>query len=557
MTISSSGSPGTVADAARLSEPLASLLDSRSTVSKRGQNRPHAIRALAGLSACLWISLVITILVQSQAYEPYWFFVTARISQALATGFWLPVSYTPGSEMLVIQTSLFTGLPLRSVVFLPVGGMLVPLLMYALCRRLAVPRLPAYLLALCSVLSIARDIGAYSTFVGAWGNVLLFAFLISFVGMVKGSSSRTPWIFLSALLFLGLHITYYAAELLGVLFATGFLVFATLLARRSRSVKNAYRTPSSLSVAFLAMFFTFNEIMYNSFFARLSQPPSGQSFAWISAQFESLLHLQGASSEPFRLLVPLNGLLDSFTLVLLATIAAPCLVFVALFVRSIMRRSAGGKRDSIWSEIIVWSFASLVSGEFAVNFLLGTVNFQTFILVLPVAGLLVLTGYLRGAPAVRKKATVAFAAALLIVSSSWFLVAAATDNLARPSQLSQLEPGARWFLSALHGRPVTALTDLDTGSRFQLFGVEMGMEFSWVSYDSLTYGAVVGSIAYDQPMSGIGYVIVDLVSLRAATISINWKVFQPLNGYYPFIERNPHLHNVYDDGSVAIFASSP
>lgn len=331
-----------------------------STLSPR-KGRPSLVVFLALLSLGMWVILIQVVLSHLGVFEPFWFFVIPRINEALASGHWQLVSQTPAWEILIIELSLVLDTPLRELLFLPIGGLLLPFAVYALSRRLTISRLAALLLVAYIALVMSRGAAAYATFAHAWAYPLLFVFFLAFVRIAQKSSAQKAWISVLILLFVALHLFYYSAELLALLFVIGFAASATVFRSASTSSSPQVHVPKTLAVAFLVMFLAFNQMMYDGFIARLSQLSTGGSLSWIYARIASILGLSPTVGESFRLLSSQNVFADLITLALIILIVAPLVFFLIASVRWFL----GAHRNSFpapkLQTVVIWSLVFLTS----------------------------------------------------------------------------------------------------------------------------------------------------------------------------------------------------
>src|SRR5437867_3583365 len=123
-----------------------------------------SLMRLGAISAVAWSAVFLVILGRLEAFDPYWFLVLPHIFSTLTTGQANLQSYTPAWEILMVQLSLISAIPVTRLIFVPIGGFSFLLAVYVFGKELTSRWAVASVAAIFLLLEIARSPVAYSTF---------------------------------------------------------------------------------------------------------------------------------------------------------------------------------------------------------------------------------------------------------------------------------------------------------------------------------------------------------------------------------------------------------
>jgi hypothetical protein len=173
------------------------------------------------------------------------------------------------SERLLVTSFLVvfskvTGLTLRHLQFLPLAGLIMILLGFALAKAFTKSSITA---ALFTLFIAYHNNEANSFFYLSGGYLMMMLFLLLFYKTIEKSISQRTGIILLVLVYVTSYLTYYTADFLNLV-VVGGSALTTFLAKRTifrRTVTLAEKLPSffSLSLAFGAIFVMFDSAFYH------------------------------------------------------------------------------------------------------------------------------------------------------------------------------------------------------------------------------------------------------------------------------------------------------
>jgi len=517
---------------------------------------PALILILASISIGIWTVVVATLSIRSESLNEFWYLVLPRISAAISSGVLAPIAYTPFWETLVVQLTVVTSLPLSDVLLLPIGAVVIPATLYALSSNLGLSKAGSLLIVGFAAFDIARGSSTYSVFAHAVSYPLVFIFISATVAYSRRPQLWVQWSIILTLLFVVLHFLYYSAELLALAFVISYAVFAQLKARLGTT--NATRSPLNLAIAFVVLFFAFNEIVYQGYLPALSSIPPQEAITWISGRLAGIIGIQQATDQPFVVVAPQSAFVSLLVTIQIAAILAPFSLLLLIQPITRVRRYPCESRLGLDESGVVWPSIITSIIDFAAYFLLGFVNLRTILMLLPITAFLVL---LRISARRRKERTrfvrrlpMLFLAFLVVTAIAKNAVIIGTTPEQLGSTLAQVKPGTDWLLAQGGDRIGPALTDLNTATRLSLAAASSARVFDFRSYNSSLYSEILDSSPERGPEQTLRYLIIDLNGLAMPIDGFGWKTYQPLSDYYGLVRDNIHLNLIYDDQNLQVYA---
>ncbi len=172
---------------------------------------------------------------------------------------------------LLVIVSRVTGITIRHLMFVPITGLMMILLGFALARTLTKS---SVLAALFALFVAYHENEANSIFYITHGYVMMFLFLMIFYRTIESGRARRRNVTLLVLIFVNSYLTYYHADFLNLTVVAGCSLIM-FLAKRGILMRSDEKLPSflSLSLAFAAIFAMFDSAFY--FFMTGAHPEKG------------------------------------------------------------------------------------------------------------------------------------------------------------------------------------------------------------------------------------------------------------------------------------------
>ena len=368
--------------------------------------------------------------------------------------------------------------------------------------------------------------------------------------------AQTKGLLVLWLLFLGMHLFSYTAEV----WTIAFVAAATIVQLLRREYHP--QVTVSLLLALIATFLGFTEIVYSAYlprletaqsefqlglgylFASIFRTPPPTPYAWVPP---------GQSPATLALQISWYLLLFAPTLAMLAHV-------------SVRGREEGVQRVSpLPVAAVLLGFVAVWIVDAASYALLGAVSIGIFrysslggALLAPPSVSHFEKHRLPFASLFSNSRAVAALCCLMTVISVLLFVSASQQNIfvTSNSKYENAKPAGDWmFRSAPMINHV--IGDHITQGQFALEAARHGSRFESNNlYNATTFAAVIGATAPDVSASVLrGQLVavnVDLASYK--TTAGGWFDFEPMQPHLPAIQRNQELNLIYDDGSIWVLA---
>ena len=509
-------------------------------------------RVLLIFLTALVLALVPAIFCRFGVTDPFIFLQLSTVDRVVKQGsFSNPAAadplYTPAFTSIMAILGLVLGIPVWYLQFLPIHGMVLPLVYYVMCKRIT----QSFSLALAAtsvmVVSVGTGSAFYSTWVHGWGFVLFPLFVWAYFRFLRTPSPKMLGVMV--VLLISAFLYSYTVDVWIVTFSL-VLAASPILSRNWK----AARLGLSFGLASLAMTLYFNRVIYDAYLAAKRFAAVDSPSEFLAKYFPGLI-LRG--NNPYQYVVA-DTWFNVSSIVLIGTL---CGVALALFLYN-MRHSG---RVILWRPEGRVAFALIVSApaDMAIYASAGVVT-PRFILFMFPAVITILLGYTRGEPKGKNEPTsstsppryltklTAVAFAILLVSGASTLLARWTSvGLTRSlDYYHEYDPLSDWVTAHTGGQPVAA--DLISGFKIVFDSSENGRP---IAFHPINVSAYSGIVRFQNGSYGEEFAV---LSWNVGRLDgDNWLQFKPWEGYRPDILSNQAWNVVYADGVSSVIVHNP
>lgn len=489
------------------------------------------------------------VLFRLQSEDAYWYMVFPIIKTYQLIGHLDIHSYVAGQNSFLIILSNITGISIDKLQFLPVSGLMLPILGFALIRKISASDVIAAMYCLYYGFNLTNAPRQYSVSSIELSVVLFFTFLI-FLYLILLKSRTVHTIVLLLIIFIAIHFTYYSVEFwtLGIMIALNFLLISGYYLKLHDS-EFLLKKLSSLTLSFIVIFFTFSEIFYEGYVKRLvTFETPYYTVQWI---YLKIFYLFGEEKPNFGYeYAQLNPINDCLVILQIGILIILLCILTLKGISHI--KSPKAINTNFYFAL---SLIGVIVLEVIVYFLRGSLSLRTTYYLAPIAVLL-LIDFNYGVIKFPNKAfkisfTFIFIISLIVVSS--FIVSYNT-GFNYYSQYNNVVSSGEWYETHIETGD-SALTDMNTLYKFMLLSVNSSKFHPFVFYDNLNYGKLVNGNATkkDFDFCVIDYGALDKM-LVSKTPEDDWKVYQPLSFYYSKIKNNSNLDKIYASSIIEIWS---
>lgn len=498
------------------------------------------------------------ILTREKVADPYF---NTIISQSLAgfeDGIIVPLKHADlvisdpnqqghlGYNALILAISKTGGVPPNIVRFLPIGGLILPLLYFILAKKISGSNLAAIFLALYVAYEPMLSQGHYNVHVYVWARCLFIVFLLLCVNILDGQINET--IMILTMVYAGTFLIYWTVPI-WMLTIWGIITVVLLLRKRLKSVyrKSIQNVDWALFLAFIVIYLGFSKVLYQ-YLADIAGSVYGGPNDGLNFFGWQLMRLLGGSQAPGPYEF-VGGTTENSTL--LWVLVVRYLVLVAplfLYILTVSMKTITSKfsRDPFeykYAPLILGGFAAVVV-HVVIYLTRGHVSLRPALLIFPLVGILCILEMNK-----QTKFVVGFASILAFLSIIGFAL-----NL-KDLRSNVVRSSADWFLNHFQGS--TALMDLNTAHEYLIVEAEEDLWIANINYDSTNYSYFLETtnsvnLSGNSPPNW-DFAIVDLKNIEKPILSTGWKTYEPLESHFDEILLNERLNMVYSDGYYAIF----
>jgi hypothetical protein len=512
--------------------------------------RKRMIYAWGGILILCWI-LPGYLLARNDYALGYDYIQNIRVAASAQESYLLPLNpsgfnYSPehqGSEILKLLLIKMTGIPIEDLLTLPIGGLLVPLAFFLLCREFFDSKLAAIL-----SLSVAFDptviLSSYHTTIYSWSRPILLMIILLYYRMLKNKSA--PLILLTVVLFICLFFLYWTDPSLIVFFT--FIVNVLMLMlwlRHEEQRESLPRTQTiSLALAFLVINLGLGEFIYGILPRILGQDAGGQFGSAIFSLYQRLLITIGVLQpieEVFATYGDTSPILRiqviRYALMFIPVVILGALEIRRLWKKQVVRIAHDPQQLVLWSIVGMLLFHTLLYSSY------GHASTRYIALFGPFMGLLALLPW-------NSERRIHWLYAISVSSLAVISFFIEYPQTVQKTNWTVVRPAVAWYVSESENKRM--ISNVGTFGMFAVEGANIGTIpiftcFTDPLYDELTEGRTGEKGAADPR-----YDIVIDKNENNHEMCPGFTFYSPLHLFSQQIKEDVYYDSVYDNGSIWI-----
>lgn len=462
-------------------------------------------------------------------------------------GFYFLPQYA-GLDVILLLIAKICGLSAQQLQFLPIGGIILPLLYFALAKKLFGSNLIASLIALFAAYDPTIAVKCYSTYSAAWTFPLFIAFIILYVRILK-QEGKIGEILLMLLVFIAISRLNWSLPVFVIVLSVfiSLILLIRLVIGRQREASN--QAIFSLTLTFIVIYLIWDTTLYGSY---LPAMVSGAGREIGVFNFEMMLEQLGlmriSAPLPYSYPPPISPLVHQLFAIRYIVISLPVAAYVLVKIKEVItkRRLKLGNIDV--HSIVIWSFIGLFLWHIISYAAYGRISLATIAFFFPFVAIACL-GKLKARSWL--KLAVPIILVLLALLSFVFYLQDTTPQV----RYSDTDPSAGWLAGNCEQQP-KIVGCFDITSKYVANGVSYGVLFAQYWPDSDTYAQLIEPeftlSRNDYLKENYDYVVLDEKFNHLPSLSAGWQFFEPLSNYLDEISRNINLSKVYNDGTIWI-----
>jgi len=374
-------------------------------------------------------------------------------------------------------------------------------------------------------------------------------------------------------LFIGANFYSYVSAVWIIAFVgfTLLIPFASSLAKRNKAGLGVPAIRWSLLLAFVVIFFGFNQIVYSVYLVNFLQ----RDYSLILIRFISVFLPSSGNVLTYRPRVSttLTALNVGYTALILAI---PVLFVLCTIIRRIRLRGEDSPHPTL--SLLLHSMMLTAVLDSGLYFVYGTFDIKYVSIMFPLVSAVMLKYFAFGS---RSDSNQGHAHAprtshphnstrvrLLRVAAQLFLVVILTMNVARfglsipTNQFSRFSNtdttlGANWLVESYQGYP-RVLSDMSTLGKIDMVAAHYNRQIGEMFYNLSIYNYVVKNATDPASFNAYAnFIVVDAQDQVAGTATQLWTLLPPIGPNLPNLSQHADFNQVYSDGNVVIFAVEP
>lgn len=519
----------------------------------------------------LIILLFIAIAIPSVIYyvyeiiDPYYCITLATVERSIQNGVITPItfgdfSYDPynqghlGYESMTIILAEVLGLSIESVAIIPIGGVVLPIVVFVFGKKLFNSTYIACFLAFFFAFDPSLSPGQYNTFIYAWERILLFIFLIIIIRILDNGENRDKILLL--IVFIGTFSLYWTTPFIMLLF---LIVVNIMLIIDRHKFKNSRimskinkRMTSSITIAIAVIIFTYNIVLYREFLPAIINEKYGGFFEGIEQLLSWFFGSGKAGVEEYSMIGSTTPLLDILLISRYILILTPIVLFIIVVILKSLRKMRMKKEPKQFSKYALIFVPTIIAGmaQSIAYSLRGHISLRYIsIMFLPLT-IISLEGL--GA----KKSKTIVISILLIIVTAGFGVMMYSDfpGLNKTTNVEFSE----FYILEKSDTENRILTDLNTFGVYLVNGIKINESRQMIFYNSSIYGLLLYGLNESTNQTIVDYaeyITLNINMAESPIASPGWKLYKPISDYYGQIGMNNYISKIYDDGHCWVYST--
>jgi|WetSurMetagenome_2_1015567.scaffolds.fasta_scaffold00286_21 hypothetical protein len=438
--------------------------------------------------------------------------------------------------LIIYALHIIPSIPLSLIIYLPLMFWIVPVCYYVLARRVMgsiklALLITAYICFDFTVFPCEYNIQAYT-----WTHALFLCVLILY-NLYLGKN-RWNYLLLINLCFISVYFFHptYAMWIISFFAIANFIIY---FSRANNFLKNT-KLNINQTMSFIVIYLIFNKILYSNFLVKFVQFDPGTIRDEYIYTIMSFLGLAISSSmEKYSMaLPPASSLMGpSMFLRTLIIVISFIIIMFLLF-----------RRCQLDKELLLIYSLSAVGIIHTLGYAIyGHMSLRVVVFLFP---FIIILGM--------KKLGCSHRNIVLFLSSLVLLGIIQTGSFMlenydeRATIINDVLPSSTWLLDFIIPSS-RILTDFDTSQVIYFNFVSQNSTFERIYFTSKFYDMIVNSTA---EIKGIDYFIINKVIMSSPTYSISWDYYEPIALYFPYIQNNNNLNEIFDDGLILVLSNN-
>lgn len=480
--------------------------------------------------------------------DPFWFIY--QIPQILTEyeGGYVSDLVIPGHAIILVIISKICDIPPDVAIFFPVGGIIVPILGYAIYNKIFNIKILSLLITLYFALLMSSS-HAYAISPYGLGTILLLTGVFIYI---NGSINKMCRIIALFVCFAGLHIIYYTSETFLIMFllysTLVFIVFGDRIKHRENYLIR------NLVLSFIVIFLSFNQMLYKTFIPKFFFEKN------VFEVYDRLLSSLPFSNhgidelylEPYVYSNPNTSYSHFILLAWIFVIIMPVIINYTRVLKSLMWHKNFKAVQYTFATNLNISISLLIISEIIIYAIRGVLMFRMLLLLGPIIAIL----SIRNMPLKRWKPVASIVLILLISTSGMYFNLNYSNT--KLNKLDGAQNSIDWLYNNVDKMSINMLADdLYTTGLFKTYGVKYNRTDQIYSINSRKYEQIA-NVDYannKNPTLRISYkyIILNKKYSDKPLYGFDWILYEPLLDNFIIIDKNVNMNKIYDDNTIWVF----